>query len=816
MAAGAAQVSAGSGPEEAPRELYESARALADGGRYGKAARLYDRFAESSPGSPLAPEAKFRQAECLELMKDGYMAFKVYQELLEQYPTFPNTAEVLHRQLGIGIALMERKGLIGRNLSRARDVFRKVVHNAPFGESAPRAQFNLAMTFEMRKEYSEAVMEFGKVISNYPGSDVVDDADYHIALCHYRKARMAPHDQSVAAVALSALTGFLKRYPADPKAADAQVKKEEIAGRKAKSLFEIAEYYEKTGSPKSAIYYYQEIIDEYPGLELGRRAELKIKRDFELAGVDKRIEALTEEYDAIREEEAYARNQIRRLRRPETGWHVWKYLKQPAGAKGERLAQERERLRTLGKEAAEKKREIRKVAVERRSAQRITGAQLKVDRARWRKQAAQMELATAGDDRPAPPEEGVEDAAAMKAYERELSRKRAGVERGSRAVERAEKRLDLVRASNEGAKGRKDARASRTARVRKKALRENEFREKISELASDLAAERRNERVLAGEERKQERLLKRAGGEPSEAAASLSLISSRRLESGERVSELERDIGRRKRIHELELRYEVAMSDERGAEAKLLQVEATAHEGRKGILPFKKGDPLTAAVERLDRCRSERRLLENELSDLTSGKEYVGEKEKRRAERERSARERAAAKESAVQQKAEARRSRAADREEKRREQKSAREKRDLERIEEAARARQQKEEARSARAAGRDEKSARETRAMERAEESARARHTKEMARETAARARRERLQGRLSAALRMEEEEAARLDELRASGESHSRRVLFFFPSDPVRSGEVRLERLRRRREDLEREMDAAGAEEAPAPAP
>lgn len=653
---------------DGPRELFEAARSLADKGKNKRASKIYERIADDFPGSPIAAESRFKQGECLELAKDYYRAFKAYQGLLEQFPGFSSTSEVIDRQFGLGVALMNKKGFFGRNLSRAREIFRQVVRNAPFGDSAPRAQFNLAMTFEKRKHHSEAVMEYGKVISSYPGSDVVDDADYRIAICHHSKAETAPHDQAAASKAVSSLKGFLKRYPDSPKAKDAKVKLENVSGRKAKALFEIAEYYEKMGSPKSAIYYYQEVIEEYPGLEMARRAELKIRRDHDLSRVDVRIEELLYELDDISDEIAYSRGQIKRLRQPGVKWHVWERLRAPEGAKGERLAREKKRLASLRKEFREKKAEIKKIRGERWEVNRITSAQLKVDEARRKHQVARMDHEAARDDRPGPSAEG--DEAAVKAYERSLGRKRAKLNRAETAVSRAEKRINVVKESVTGRSEQKDARLARQSRLSKKKLRRDEFRNKMAALSADLSSELKTARRLTVEEKKQAGILRsyrRRGmaDEAAEAEANLSLIASKAGESRERIAGLERDIERRRKIRELENRCDVVLRKERRAEADLHRVEAAAYEGRKRFLSFLRGDPVSRAVEKLDRLRRERRLVENELSELTSGKEYITDKERRirskQAELERRTRDKAEAKEKRKKGKEEARERKAAE-----------------------------------------------------------------------------------------------------------------------------------------------------------
>ncbi len=231
----------------------------------------------------------------------------------------------------------------------------------------------------------------------------------------------------------------------------------------------------------------------------------------------------------------------------------------------------------------------------------------------------------------------------------------------------------------------------------------------------------------------------------SEAEASLSLLSSRHGESRDRIAALERDMERRKRIHKLQGRYEVAMRSERGAEADLLQVEAAAHGKKKGVFSCMKGDPLTRAVEKLDRCKKERRRLENELSALTSGEEYVSEKEKRRADGDKRAREKIEARERARRAKREARSARAAEKVERRQEEKAALEKSDLERIEADVRAKREKEESRRAKTAEierkkEEKRAARERSAKEKAEEKESAKREKEEA--AAARRRKKELQ--------------------------------------------------------------------------
>jgi len=148
----------------------------------------------------------------------------------------------------------------------------------------------------------------------------------------------------------------------------------------------------------------------------------------------------------------------------------------------------------------------------------------------------------------------------------------------------------------------------------------------------------------------------------------LSLITSRLRESRERVSVLERDIERRRKIHELERRHGVIMGSERRAEASLHRIEESAYGVKKGPFSFFRGDPVSRSVKRLDRLRGERRRIESELSALTGGEDYITDREKRRIEKQagqkRRGREKAEAKERRKKEKELARERKAAKREE--------------------------------------------------------------------------------------------------------------------------------------------------------
>jgi outer membrane protein assembly factor BamD len=132
---------------------------------------------------------------------------------------------------------------------------------------APDAQFYLGECRFKREEYLLAAFEYSIVKRNYPASARVADASYRTALCYYHLSPKSALDQQYTKKAIDEFQSFVEYYPADTNAADASAKIRDLTGRLAKKEYETARLYATMEYYRSALYYYDDVIEKYHDTE---------------------------------------------------------------------------------------------------------------------------------------------------------------------------------------------------------------------------------------------------------------------------------------------------------------------------------------------------------------------------------------------------------------------------------------------------------------------------------------------------------------------------------------------------------------------
>ncbi|MER3523072.1 MAG: outer membrane protein assembly factor BamD [Ignavibacteria bacterium] len=139
---------------------------------------------------------------------------------------------------------------------------------------AAEAQYYIAEARFQRKEYLLASYEYQTLRRNMPTSPKAAEAMYKIGLCYYYLSPKSCLDQQYTKRAIDELQAFVEYYPKSEYVADATEKIRELTTRLAKRDFETAELYAKMDSYKSAIFYYDLVIEKYHDTEYAPMAYL--------------------------------------------------------------------------------------------------------------------------------------------------------------------------------------------------------------------------------------------------------------------------------------------------------------------------------------------------------------------------------------------------------------------------------------------------------------------------------------------------------------------------------------------------------------
>lgn len=170
--------------------------------------------------------------------------------------------------------------------------FDAIILQYPGSSIVDDAQYYLAMTRFQREEYILAAYQFSKLIKGMPSSEFLADAQFMLADCYYELSPDFTLDQQYSKKAVEEFQVFIDFFPLNEKVALAETKIKELNDKMAKKEYESALIYDKMEYYLAAIKYYDSVTEiyhdtQYAPLALYKKINLLIERKRE-------SEALTE------------------------------------------------------------------------------------------------------------------------------------------------------------------------------------------------------------------------------------------------------------------------------------------------------------------------------------------------------------------------------------------------------------------------------------------------------------------------------------------------------------------------------------------
>jgi outer membrane protein assembly factor BamD len=155
----------------------------------------------------------------------------------------------------------------GEDYFEAQRLFDVIRLQFPTTQYADDAQYYLGEISFARKEYVMAAFNYGMVRRSYPTSSLNKPALFKTGMCYFELAPPADRDQDYTKKAISSFSEFQAIYPSDSLYEEAGKRINELRNRLAERELITAELYRNLYSNRSALIYYDVIIDDYPDTE---------------------------------------------------------------------------------------------------------------------------------------------------------------------------------------------------------------------------------------------------------------------------------------------------------------------------------------------------------------------------------------------------------------------------------------------------------------------------------------------------------------------------------------------------------------------
>lgn len=269
--------------KDSPKEQFDWAMTFYNAKDYQRASFEFDKLTKQYEYSEFAAKAQFYVGLCYENMEKYYIAFQNYQKAVENFPHTDKLDEIIAREFNIGkiYASKESPKVLGTDimtsLDRAIEIYKKVVDNAPYGNLADEAQFNMAEALKRSERYDEAITALQKLLDDYPTSRFVDRAQYELAFCAYKASLKPAYDAEPTDKAIKAFKEFSQSSKNDKLAEEAEKTIQRLKDRAAEKSMLTARFYESQKHYESAVIYYKDVLQRYPDSSFANEAKAKIE-----------------------------------------------------------------------------------------------------------------------------------------------------------------------------------------------------------------------------------------------------------------------------------------------------------------------------------------------------------------------------------------------------------------------------------------------------------------------------------------------------------------------------------------------------------
>ena len=159
-----------------------------------------------------------------------------------------------------------------KDWSEAVIEFQKLIFNYPGFARADSAQFLLAMSYFKDKEYPLAAGEFNRVVSSFPTSPLTDDALFYTGVCALEQSPGAHLDQRSTYLAVERLEIFLEEHPESELVPQAKEKLFEARFKLAEKTYKTGELYVKMKDYDAALIYLNEVLNLYGDTDWAAKA----------------------------------------------------------------------------------------------------------------------------------------------------------------------------------------------------------------------------------------------------------------------------------------------------------------------------------------------------------------------------------------------------------------------------------------------------------------------------------------------------------------------------------------------------------------
>ena len=264
-------------------QAYSAGRKLYLDGQYYDAAEKFQEsfFLAKTPvvraNSLLAQIGAYRMCELY------YREFLAIEKLLERYPEYADCNALIRREFEIGELF--RTGTREpsfwslrwipwlKDADRTVEVYSAALKRAPFSKHAPAARMQLAIYYDLEGKTRKSLEQLRALLEHHPKAPERKYALLALANGLYMLSGRGDGDSRYVNESVELFKKFCKDYPKDKEIEFARNTLAKARDVQADRLFEIAEFYRKSGRSEVAERYLAELMTRFPDSRTAPEAE---------------------------------------------------------------------------------------------------------------------------------------------------------------------------------------------------------------------------------------------------------------------------------------------------------------------------------------------------------------------------------------------------------------------------------------------------------------------------------------------------------------------------------------------------------------
>ena len=266
--------------------LYEDGRKEYLDGSYYSAGKAFAKAEEKADSNAIKANSLLAQIGAWRMCELYYREFQAIEKLLTLYPEYADFGPLVDREFELGelYARGKREPAFWAlrfipwltDEDRTEEIFKRALERAPFAPFGAKAHLRLAYIYDQSGKVGDSIAQLREIVRDYPNSDQHRLAMLALAEGLLELSRRGDGDGTYIREAADVLARFNERYP---DAAEKEWAKRSLLEAKdiqAQRLYDMAEFYRKSGRDEAAERYLARVVSEFPESKSAAESEEKL------------------------------------------------------------------------------------------------------------------------------------------------------------------------------------------------------------------------------------------------------------------------------------------------------------------------------------------------------------------------------------------------------------------------------------------------------------------------------------------------------------------------------------------------------------